>query len=89
MNPAMKKSICSLSLEQARLLFTNSQGLTTSGFGKGKSGTLAAVQHLGYLQIDTLAVIARAHHHTLWSRLPDYNEIYLNELQETDKSVFE
>lgn len=45
--------------------------------------------HLGYVQIDTLSVVARAHHHTLWSRLPDYNENYLNELLEKDQSIFE
>jgi uncharacterized protein YcaQ len=59
------------------------------GFGKGKKGILTAIEHLGYVQIDTLSVVARAHHHTLWSRLPDYKESYLNELLEKDKSIFE
>ncbi len=33
--------------------------------GKGLDGTLAAIDHLGYVQIDTLAVVERAHSHTL------------------------
>ncbi len=78
-----------ISLEQAKLLALKNQGLLDSEFGKGKKGTLSAIEHLGYIQIDTLAVIARAHHHSLWSRLPDYKEDYLHELLEKDKSIFE
>ncbi len=85
----MKKQIISLSIEEARLLILKSQGLISPDFGKGKKGTLAAIEHLSYVQIDTLSVIARAHHHTLWSRLPDYKESYLNELLEKDKTIFE
>ncbi len=85
----MKKKNIVLSLEQARTLALHSQGLLQPGFGKGKKATLAAIELLGYVQIDTLSVVARAHHHTLWSRLPDYNEKHLNELLEKDKTIFE
>lgn len=78
-----------LSLEQVRALALHSQGLVNPDLGSGKPGALKAIEHIGYVQIDTLSVAARAHHHTLWSRLPDYQESYLNELLETDKSVFE
>ena len=84
----MSKKNIVLSLEQARLLYLNSQGLLANDFGKGKDGALKVIEHLGYLQLDTLSVVARAHHHTLWTRLPDYNEKFLNELLE-DKSIFE
>lgn len=67
----------------------HSQGLLNSNFGNGKNGALKVVEHLGYVQIDTLSVVARAHHHTLWNRLPDYQELYLNELLEKDKTIFE
>jgi uncharacterized protein YcaQ len=72
----------------ARTLTIQNQGLTEKGFGKGTQGTLSAIEHLGYVQIDTLSVVARAHHHTLWSRVPDYQETYLNELLER-KNIFE
>ncbi|MCE9537867.1 MAG: winged helix DNA-binding domain-containing protein [Bacteroidetes bacterium] len=85
----MKNSKHTLSREQAQLLALNSQGLSQPNFGKGKKGTLAAIDLLGYVQIDTLSVVARAHHHTLWSRLPDYNENFLNDLLEKDKTIFE
>lgn len=78
-----------ISLQQAKYLILKEQGLITSPFDKGKKGALAVIEHLGYLQIDTLNVVTRAHHHTLWSRLPDYKESFLNELLEKDKQIFE
>lgn len=60
-----------------------------NSFGKGKAAVLNVIEHLGYVQIDTLSVVARAHHHTLWTRLTDYQENYLNELLEKDKTIFE
>ena len=47
---------------------------------KGKSGTLQAIEHLGYIQIDTISVIQRAHHHVLWTRVPDYQPEFLQQL---------
>jgi len=78
-----------LTLAQLRLLTLESQGLTTPfPFGKGKDGALAALEHLGYLQIDTLSIVERAHHHTLWTRLPDYQTGFLDALVE-ERKVFE
>lgn len=85
----MKNKYHTVSLEQARALVLQSQGLIQPSFGKSKAGTLNAIEHIGYVQIDTLSVAARAHHHTLWTRLPDYKESYLNELLEKDKTIFE
>ncbi len=85
----MKKHSSILSLEQARLLALKSQGLLQPDFGKGKKAVLAAIEFLGYIQIDTISIVARAHHHTLWTRLPDYKEESLKELLEKDKSIFE
>lgn len=85
----MKPQLFTLSPKQARLLILESQGLLQNNFGKGKKAVLAAIQHLRYVQIDTLAVVARAHHHTLWNRLPDYKEYFLSDLLEKDKTIFE
>lgn len=49
-------------------------------FGKGLAATLRAIEHLGYVQIDTIAVVERAHHHVLWTRNPDYQPDHLNQL---------
>lgn len=59
-----------------------------SGSSKGQSA-LEIIEHLGYVQIDTLAVVSRAHHHTLWSRVTNYQEKDLNILLEKDKTIFE
>jgi uncharacterized protein len=55
----------------------------------GKTGALSLIEKLGYVQIDTISVIKRAHHHTLWSRLKNYQEAELHWLQEVDKKIFE
>ena len=85
----MKNQVRTLSEKEARLLFLQSQGLLNTAFGKGKQGALNTIEHLGYVQIDTLSVVARAHHHTLWNRLQDYKEPCLDELLEKDKAIFE
>ena len=56
------------------------QGLAAPAFGTGTEGARRAVEHLGYVQIDTLAVVERAHHHILWSRVPGYRPEQLNQL---------
>jgi uncharacterized protein len=76
-------------LEEARCIALHSQGLTGRNFGRGKKGALNVLEHLGYVQIDTLAVVERAHHHTLWTRLADYDPGHLDELLSKDKKIFE
>lgn len=56
---------------------------------KGKNGTLSTIEQLGYVQIDTISVIARAHHHILWTRIPNYKPDFLKTLVEKDKTVFD
>ncbi|MGE8322339.1 MAG: DNA glycosylase AlkZ-like family protein [Pseudomonas sp.] len=64
-----------------RRLALDHQGLGSSKvFGHGLEGTLRAIEHLGYVQIDTLSVVERAHHHILWSRVPGYSLDALNQL---------
>ncbi len=62
----------------------------------GASGDLAdkeriaqVIEQLGYIQIDTIHVIERAHHHVLWSRCPAYRPHILHELLVEDRRVFE
>src|SRR6185437_14764223 len=58
-------------------------------FGAGPAATTAAVKHLGYVQIDTINVIERCHHHILFTRIPDYQRSDLHTAQSVDKSMFE
>ncbi len=65
------------------------QGLTKAApFGTGKQATLKAIEHLSYVQIDTLSVVERAHHHILWTRIPSYQPAHLEQLIK-DRKVFE
>src|SRR5215510_7868859 len=78
-----------ISREEACSLALEAQGLHSAfSFGKGKSGALQTIRHLGYVQLDTLAVVARAHHHTLWTRTHNYNEKHLAELVR-ERKIFE
>jgi uncharacterized protein len=79
-----------LSKAQARCIWLHAQRLDTSApFGDGPQAVRAAVEHLGYVQIDTINVIERCHHHILWTRIPDYRREHLRQAQSVDKSVFE
>lgn len=75
---------------QARRIWLRAQRLDTPApFGGGPEATRAAVQHLGYVQIDTINVIERCHHHILWTRIPCYRREHLRQAQTIDKSIFE
>ena len=72
-----------------RRVALNQQGLLRNNhFGRGKQATLRAIEHLGYIQIDTISVVERAHHHVLWSRVDNYQPGYLDQLVKQRK-VFE
>jgi uncharacterized protein len=75
---------------QARRIWLRAQRLDTSTpFGEGPAATAAAIEHLGYVQIDTINVIERSHHHILWTRIPGYQRADLRQAQSVDKTVFE
>ncbi|WOH83524.1 winged helix DNA-binding domain-containing protein [Bradyrhizobium sp. BEA-2-5] len=80
----------SLNNAAARHIWLRAQRLDTQvPFGEGASAVAAAVAHLGYVQIDTINVIERCHHHILFTRIPDYRRADLKQAQSRDKSVFE
>ncbi len=75
---------------RARRIWLRAQRLDRRApFGGGAEATPAAVAHLGYVQIDTINVIERCHHHILYTRIPDYRRAHLHQAQSIDKSVFE
>jgi uncharacterized protein YcaQ len=79
-----------LSQADARRIWLHAQRLDTAApFGNGPAATLAAIRHLGYVQIDTIHVIERCHHHILFTRVPQYRREHLHHAQSVDKSVFE
>jgi uncharacterized protein YcaQ len=80
----------SLTPRQARRLWIAAQRLDIDApFGDGPAAVKAAIEHLGYVQIDTINVIERCHHHILFTRIPNYRRADLRHAQSVDKSVFE
>jgi uncharacterized protein YcaQ len=78
-----------ISVEHARKLVLVSQGLHKANpFGLGAKGLLQTLQQLSYIQIDTISVVERAHHHSLWNRLTHYSTDMLAKLVE-EKQIFE
>ncbi|TDQ79450.1 winged helix-turn-helix domain-containing protein [Sphingobacterium yanglingense] len=78
-----------LTIEDLQSITLERQGLRyDASFGSGKDAVYQSLEQLGYLQIDTLSVVERAHHHTLWTRIPDYETSYLDELLE-ERQIFE
>jgi uncharacterized protein YcaQ len=78
-----------ISQKTARKLALHAQGLLQSNpFGSGEKGALACIGHLGYIQIDTISVVQRAHHHVLWSRVKNYTPEMLDRLLQK-RAVFE
>lgn len=65
------------------------QGLANrDAFAPGQDSAADAINRLGFLQIDTISVVSRAHHHTLWNRIADY-ETHMLDTAIADRTVFE
>lgn len=80
----------SISRADAQQMWLRAQRLTSrEPFGSGVEAVERAIAQLGYLQIDTIHVIERAHHHILWTRIPSYRTPELGIAQSQRKSVFE
>jgi len=78
-----------LSIQQARKVVLLSQGLPPGRkSGSAIDATLSAIENLGYIQIDTISAIQRAHHHTIWNRNPRYKNSHLDTLLRS-KKLFE
>ena len=79
-----------LSLKQARRLVLQQQGLLQSAaFGRSPAAVPKAVSRLHHVQIDTISVVDRAHHHILQARIPGYRQQWLHDAQARDRTVFE
>ncbi|NCP63125.1 MAG: winged helix-turn-helix domain-containing protein [Paraglaciecola sp.] len=78
-----------ISLGEARSLLLAAQGLVKAErIASGPKAVLDVLEQLSYVQIDSISVIARAHHHTLWNRCHDYHSDSLDTLV-NQKHIFE
>ena len=79
-----------ISQREARRIWLRAQRLDVQApFGAGAAAVADAIAHLGYVQIDTINVIERCHHHILYTRIPDYRRADLRQAQSAEKSIFE
>jgi len=61
-----------ISNRQARRLLIQAHGLSTPPTGALDLSVL--IKSMGYVQLDTIRTVSRAHHHILWSRNQNYRE---------------
>ncbi len=76
-----------ISNRDARRLWLDAQGLSAAP--TGPLDVRGIIQRLGFVQLDTIQVVSRAHHHILWSRNQNYREPMLNRLMQKERGVFE
>lgn len=55
----------------------------------GPLDVMAIIRGLGFVQLDTIQIVARAHHHILWSRNQNYREHMFDPLLAKERAVFE
>jgi len=79
-----------VSAEAARRLFLGAQGLLADPSRTATSSVLRAmIEAMGFVQLDSINVVERAHHLTLASRFDDYRHEHLTELLEHKRFLFE
>ncbi|MDX1755746.1 MAG: crosslink repair DNA glycosylase YcaQ family protein [Marinobacter sp.] len=76
-------------LARLRRLALSAQGLLQrQPFGSGLAGARRAISHMGYVQIDTISVVERAHHHVLHSRVPGFEPAMVDRMLR-NRDIFE
>jgi len=68
----------SLSLAQARRLTLSAGAGFHRPAGRGPTAVTNLIDRLGFVQIDTISVVERAHHHIVAARLPGYKTAWLD-----------
>jgi uncharacterized protein YcaQ len=79
-----------ISNPQARRIFLERQGLSRPPHkALGREGLYGLIHDLGFVQVDSIQVVERAHHQILFSRSQTYRREDLSHLLEKDRSLFE
>lgn len=76
-----------ISNHDMRLLWLKSNGLQNTN--NQKLDVLQIIKDLGFVQIDSIQNVTRAHHHILWSRNKKYKEHMLDDLLLEKGNIFE
>jgi len=76
--------------EEARRFFLHLQALSGApGRSIDAAGILGLIEQLGFVQIDSINTVERAHHQILFSRNQTYKHHYLSQLHEKTGVLFE
>ena len=70
-----------------RRLWLDTNGLLSSS--SGPLDVVKIIKKLGFIQLDAIQNVSRAHHHILWSRHQKYREPMLDELLRSQQHIFE
>ena len=76
-----------ISNRDARRLCLDAVGLSQAPVGPLDVHRI--ISRIGFVQLDTIRTVARAHHHILWSRNQNYREPMLDALMSKERRVFE
>ncbi|MHA6262926.1 winged helix-turn-helix domain-containing protein [Arenibacterium sp. CAU 1754] len=83
-------AVTRLDNRSARRLFLDRHALAETPSGPAKGTDLAQlIQQLGFVQLDSINTVARAHDLILFARRPAYRSKHLKRLYETDRALFE
>ncbi len=86
----MSDSSLLITNKQARNIWLNRQYLAGSPCGKAQVSAFAErIEQLGMVQLDSIGVLARAHHHILWSRQSAYRQGSFDRLMQGERAIFE
>jgi uncharacterized protein YcaQ len=79
-----------LSNPAARRLFLHRHALAEAPTGAATGAALAQlITRIGFVQVDSINTVARAHHMILWSRRQSYRPAALKSLLERDRALWE
>lgn len=83
-------SIRTLPNTAARRLFLHRHALAEAPVGASSGVALAnLIDRIGFVQVDSINTVERAHHMILWSRRQSYRPAALKQLNEVDRKLFE
>ncbi len=75
--------------EMARALILARSGLSGPSREGGAAALVPLIGKLGYVQLDSIRIVERAHHHILYSRHTAYRPRHLDKLQAKAPALFE
>jgi uncharacterized protein YcaQ len=78
-----------ISNEKARAMILAGHGLAGVRQEGGAGAVAPLIAKLGYVQLDSIKIIERAHHHILYSRHTGYKPRHLGQLQARTPALFE